>query len=68
MISPCKSCNKKGCGPYHDQCEEYKAYKEKCESLNNAERKAKNKPCKSIDIKRATFKSRANNVFKSPKY
>lgn len=23
---PCKDCEKKGCGPYHDKCEPYQKY------------------------------------------
>ena len=26
MICPCKDCEKKGCGVYHDKCEEYQKY------------------------------------------
>lgn len=26
---PCKDCERKGCGPYHDQCPEFRAYREK---------------------------------------
>lgn len=26
VICPCKNCEKKGCGPYHDQCEAYQKY------------------------------------------
>lgn len=25
--APCKNCEKKGCGSYHDQCEPYQEYK-----------------------------------------
>lgn len=28
MKLPCHKCNKRGCGAYHDICEEYQAYKE----------------------------------------
>lgn len=27
MQAPCKSCNKKGCGSYHDICPEYQTFK-----------------------------------------
>lgn len=26
--APCKDCEKKGCGAYHDKCPEYLAFKE----------------------------------------
>lgn len=26
---PCKNCERKGCGAYHDQCEAYLAYRAK---------------------------------------
>lgn len=32
MVVPCKSCDKRGCGPYHDKCEKYQAYKREVES------------------------------------
>lgn len=28
MKSPCATCERKGCGAYHDQCEEYQKYHE----------------------------------------
>lgn len=27
MKAPCKNCPNKGCGSYHDQCEEYQTYR-----------------------------------------
>ncbi len=27
MESPCKDCDRKGCGSYHDECKEYQEYK-----------------------------------------
>lgn len=27
MEAPCKKCPKKGCGSYHDICEEYQSYR-----------------------------------------
>lgn len=26
MLCPCKDCEKKGCGVYHDKCEEYQKF------------------------------------------
>ncbi len=37
---PCGSCERKGCGSYHDICPEYKAYKDKIAEVhrrNNVE-------------------------------
>jgi coenzyme F420-reducing hydrogenase beta subunit len=37
---PCKDCEKQGCGTYHDQCPEYKNYKERIAEVhrrNNVE-------------------------------
>lgn len=28
---PCKDCENKGCGSYHDRCEKYQEYKQKIE-------------------------------------
>ena len=41
MICPCKDCEKKGCGDYHSQCQEYLEYKKWKEQVNEKERKAK---------------------------
>lgn len=27
METPCKTCDRKGCGAFHDQCETYQAWK-----------------------------------------
>lgn len=29
MDAPCKECEMLGCGPYHDKCEKYQAYKDR---------------------------------------
>lgn len=26
MVAPCKDCDKKGCGSYHDKCETYQRF------------------------------------------
>lgn len=31
MNGPCKYCENKGCGIYHDKCEKYKAFKKERE-------------------------------------
>lgn len=32
-VSPCKDCEKKGCGTYHDVCDKYQQYKVDRESM-----------------------------------
>lgn len=27
MINPCRDCERKGCGTYHDECEQYQQYR-----------------------------------------
>lgn len=27
MTSPCKTCENRGCGSYHDECEKYREYR-----------------------------------------
>jgi hypothetical protein len=34
MECPCRYCEKKGCGAYHDICEKYKEYREFRESIS----------------------------------
>ena len=41
MICPCKDCEKKGCGNYHSQCQEYLGFKKWKEQVNEKERKEK---------------------------
>lgn len=31
---PCKDCERKGCGTYHDTCPEYRAYREKVDEVH----------------------------------
>lgn len=38
MICPCKDCEKKGCGKYHDLCLPYNKYKRWKSAVNQAER------------------------------
>lgn len=38
MICPCKDCENKGCGVYHDQCEEYQKYVEWRKYVNKKEK------------------------------
>lgn len=32
---PCKDCPKKGCGSYHDECQEYRAYRAKVDEVHH---------------------------------
>lgn len=41
MISPCKDCEKKGCGAYHSQCKAYLEFVEFRKQVNENERKVK---------------------------
>ena len=39
--SPCKDCENKGCGSYHDKCEKYAGYKEQLDRDREEEDKHK---------------------------
>lgn len=34
MEAPCKMCDRKGCGDYHDVCEKYKEFRKQCNELS----------------------------------
>ena len=36
--APCKDCERKGCGPYHDKCEVYQAWKKDLDERNESKR------------------------------
>ncbi len=60
--SPCKDCQNKGCGAYHDECPEYQEYKIKHEQ-EKEEIRMKNKAendYTSIVVERAI--KRRNNI------
>lgn len=38
-ISPCKECEKRGCGAHHDSCEKYKEYRDGCEKIREERKK-----------------------------
>lgn len=40
MDCPCKNCNKKGCGTFHDKCEPYLAYREENDVKSKEKAKA----------------------------
>ena len=39
--APCVECNKMPCGAFHDQCEEYKAFRDKTNAIKQKIREAK---------------------------
>ena len=41
LEAPCKNCPKKGCGAYHDICQEYQDYRVKWEAMVNSHKKKK---------------------------
>jgi hypothetical protein len=57
-IPPCLDCERKGCGAYHDVCEDYQGYKKLMEE-NRAVRYKSN--LQREYVKDTTFKSRAND-------
>lgn len=60
-VSPCKSCDRKGCGSYHDECKEYLEWKEECKTYK--------KPPEYYRefIKETTYKSRKSGQFRNHK-
>lgn len=57
MEAPCGKCKRKGCGSYHDVCEEYREYKEEA-------RKKHEKIMEKLldaDFERARFRSMKTN-------
>lgn len=57
---PCKDCERKGCGSYHDECPEYLKWKE------DTRRVKPESGCREY-IKESTFRNRMNGTFKSTK-
>lgn len=39
-VSPCKKCENKGCGSYHDECKPYQEYKAKMDAFNKRKRES----------------------------
>lgn len=60
--APCKTCENKGCGSYHDECE---AYQEYVQYLNDIRNNSRNQNiCHKLEyVKDDTFRSRSNNLF-----
>lgn len=40
--APCLSCERRGCGSYHDECEQYRAFVAEQEALKSKRREANN--------------------------
>lgn len=38
MECPCRYCEKKGCGAYHSQCEDYKLFQAEREAIRHQKR------------------------------
>lgn len=58
---PCKTCERKGCGSYHDECEAYLKWREEY-------KKAQKPPTQHRDfVKQSAFKSRTNGMFRGHK-
>lgn len=37
IVAPCKYCERKGCGAYHNECPDYKKYREDVEQDHKKE-------------------------------
>lgn len=55
--TPCKRCERKGCGNYHDKCPEYQQWKRSVEEEKAIVNENK-KPQQRTYIKESTFRSR----------
>lgn len=40
ILPPCGTCPRKGCGAYHAECTEYKAYREQIDARHKAQTEA----------------------------
>lgn len=61
-MNPCKDCDNKGCGAYHDKCVPYKKFKEELEKSRIAKKKCA--PARDY-MKETTFRSRTGHPFTS---
>lgn len=61
MNNPCKNCEKRGCGAYHDKCKPYQKYKEEVRKAHKED--VFSRQHRSY-VNKNTWKNRANNVFK----
>lgn len=63
-MNPCKDCENKGCGAFHDKCEPYRKFKEGLEKGRDARKKCN--PTRDY-IKETTFRCRTSHPFTSCK-
>ena len=57
--SPCKHCEKKGCGAYHNRCPDYLAWRKELDERNEAERQYnRNNDTMSEAKKKAVWRSK----------
>ena len=55
MIAPCKDCDKKGCGAYHTECKQYKAFLNEVEKIRNERHKVSDVNAAIINLHNKTF-------------
>ena len=39
ITAPCKDCENKGCGPYHDKCPAYQEWRRQLDERNESKRR-----------------------------
>lgn len=66
MENPCKDCQRKGCGSYHDICPEHIAWKKEDAEKKKAIKEAKRYQGRDY-IKQSSFKHRTHGAFKCAK-
>ena len=64
LVSPCKECNNKGCGAFHDKCEPYQEFVAERKRLQEIKRNSK-RTRRDEYLQKATYKSRIGHVFRS---
>ena len=66
--SPCMSCERRGCGAYHDECKKYLEYNRNIKDINNKSRtKAINTWSQKHENWYTGFKTFHKSMFKSHK-
>lgn len=61
IVSPCASCEKKGCGSFHDQCEKYAEFKNNSAKIKTARMQEAEKREADISLSRLMSRSRRTN-------
>ena len=64
--APCKDCERKGCGAYHDKCEKFKQYKEEVKAYR---KHVDADPYKGDDVagRKRRYKPMPNSVIRTHK-